>query len=467
MRRLALSSLATLLAACSAACTTLGGATPPRPALPQQVRADPSHFVVVTVSNEARPLPTRPGATPRGYDAANPYGVTIGASTAVRALEHDYGLTQVSAWPITTLGVHCIVFRVPPASTPDGVIAQLRHDPRVESAQALNQFATEAQEPAPPSHNAALQVQSSLRSLAVLEAHRWSRGAGVRIAVIDTGMDFEHPDLRDRVIERRNFVDTDEARFKLDRHGTEIGGVIAALADDNVGIVGVAPEAHLLALKACWQVVGDAARAVCNSFTLAQALEAAILERVDIVNLSLAGPPDALLTRLIHTGIQRGILFVGAVAPQGAGGEFPAAVDGVLAAQSAEDGAADTRYLLAPGHDVLTLLPGGGWDFASGSSLAAAEVSGTLALLLAERPRLRAPEAHGILVRTSSHTPGASGRPLTSINACAALAEVLRQSCAVDTGEVASPRQPQTDAARERLLQAVPPTVKPSTRSVG
>jgi hypothetical protein len=432
-------ALAVLLAAACAAQTEAQRAPP----LPSPVRSDPGHYVVVTVANESHTVASHPGSTPHGYDATAHYGVTGAASATVRALEHDYGLSEVSAWPIMSLRVHCIVFRVPANGTPESMMTRLAHDPRVESVQPLNEFTTEAAQDShynDPYHG----LQVTMRTLAVSEAHRWSRGAGVRVAIIDTGVDFEHPDLKERVLARRNFVDGDDEKFRRDRHGTEVAGVIAADADNEAGIVGVAPEARLIALKACWQVPGDgAARAVCNSFTLAQALEAAILARVNIVNMSLAGPADPLLARLVARGMEAGILFVGAVAPPGIRAGFPAGVDGVLAVEAAEESTGDPRHLLAPGHEVLTLVPGGHLDFASGSSFAAAEVSGTLALLVSARPGLTASEAQRILARTEKRIETDSGA-LTSIDACEAVAAASQHnSCAALMDPVATTKSPQ------------------------
>jgi subtilisin family serine protease len=205
-----------------------------------------------------------------------------------------------------------------------------------------------------------------------------------------------------------------------------VAGVIAADADNQVGIVGVAPEAQLLAFKSCWQAGAGSGRALCNSFTLAQALEAALLAGVDIVNLSLSGPADPLLTRLVRKGIERGILFVGAVAPSGVEGGFPGEVSGVLPVASAEGGRHTGRTLLAPGHEILTLVPGGRYDFASGNSFATAQVSGTLALVLAARPGVNAQQAHRLLAETSRSIASTQGR-MISVNACAALAGALNR----------------------------------------
>jgi subtilisin family serine protease len=259
----------------------------------------------------------------------------------------------------------------------------------------------------------------------------------VRVAVIDTGMDYEHPDLQGRVAVRRNFVDGDDGAFRQDRHGTQVGGIIAATADNKVGIVGIAPESQLLALKACWQSSGAAPYAVCNSFTLAEALEAALAAHADVVNLSLAGPSDPLLSRLIRRGLDQGILFVGAVAPAQMHAGFPTDVAGVLAVESSEDAAPDSTHLRAPGHEVLTLLPGGRCDFASGSSLATAEVTGTLALVRAALPRLSAPQAQQLLARTSQSVATENGS-MVSVNACAAVADALRTQCNAPAGAVAA-----------------------------
>ena len=406
-------------------------------------RADAAHLIVVTLRNDVRAQTAHAGATPRGYEDAGQYGVTGQASRQVHALEHDYHLRSVSAWPIASLQVHCVMFRLPGGVDRTRMIAQLAQDQRVESVQPLNQFtALGSGMPSPPAPTdaAALpyndpyaHLQGSLRQLGIVQAHQRSRGAGVRVAVIDTGLDYGHPDLQQRVIQRRNFVDDDEPAFRADVHGTEVTGVIAAVANNGIGIVGIAPEARVIALKACWQAAPDSA-AVCNSFTLAQALEAALVAHADIVNMSLAGPTDPLLTRLVQAGARQGTLFVAAV-PPGAARSFPADLDAVLAVEAA--GPVTTPgHLAAPARDVLTLTPGGHYDFASGSSLAAAEVSGILALMLSERHHLTAGEARDILTRSIRPIVTAGGL-LMSVDACAAIAPDPHSSRSTDARDLA------------------------------
>jgi len=413
-------------------------------ALPAQARDDPARFVVITVRNEPQPAVATPGSTPRGYGAGAVYGVSAGARAVTHALERDYRLQEVSAWPIESLRVNCIVARVPALTARSALIAQLQRDTRVESVQPLNEFTAQSAantEPAPglgppPSDRRSyFALQANLRELEVLQAHRLSQGAAVRIAIIDTGVDYQHPDLRGRIIAQRDFVAGD-GEFTGDRHGTAVAGVIAATADGGLGVLGVAPESRLIALKACWPLPQNAAEAACNSFTLAQALQAAISAHVDVVNLSLAGPPDPLLARLIRYGMQHGIIYVGAVAPPDSRGvnTFPADIPGVLGVQCAEDAAQSaSRHLLAPGHGILTLVPGGHYDFASGSSLATAEVTGIVALLLADGRRLPQARIEQILTRSSRRLDTPAG-VLTSVDACAAVADALARAGCEATG---------------------------------
>ena len=225
-----------------------------------------------------------------------------------------------------------------------------------------------------------------------------------------------------------NFVDADERQFQRDRHGTEIAGIIAAVANNREGIVGVAPAAHLLLFKACRQLKSDDDAARCNSFTLAQALVAALDSGAQVVNLSLGGPPDPLLSGLIREGVRRGVLFVGVAASEPAG-ETQGFMHqpGVLEVASSETRYAPRSALFAPGREILTLLPGKRYDFVSGGSIATAQVSGVVALLLAKKAGLTAADAYRLLRNTSAESEEAGG-PV--IDACAAMVSLVgRGSC--------------------------------------
>jgi hypothetical protein len=382
-------------------------------------------IIAAVASDSAAPL-NHAGSTPRGYDAVSGYGPSPSARRQMRAVEQDYDLHEVTAWPILPLHMHCAVLELPEGADRDRVLAALSRDERIKLAQPVQSFATRTEAYNDPY----VGLQRGFQQMDVADAHPWSRGDGVRVAIIDTGVDTQHPDLLGNVAVAANFVDSDAAQFRRDRHGTEIAGVIAALANNHEGIVGVAPGARLLVFKACAQLQPDADAARCNSFTLARALVAALDAHVQVVNLSLAGPADELLRDLIREGSRRGILFVGADAPELAGNDAGFLhQSAVIEVASSGSEAHSQSALFAPGREVLTLLPGGHYDFASGNSIATAHVTGVVALLLAKNPDFTAANVHKLLRDTSARE---------SVDACAAIVTVVgRGSCALAQGRLA------------------------------
>lgn len=350
------------------------------------------------------------------------------------AVAADFRLERVDGWPMQSLGLRCTVFEVEPGTPVDAVIASLEADERVESAQRMQEFTVQESGGSGGWDDPYLYLQGSLDDLGVTRAHRWATGRGVRIAVVDTGIDVEHPDLRGQTIEVRNFISAGAGAS--DRHGTAVAGVIASVAGNRMGIVGVAPGARLLALQACAQRNGDG-RGTCTSFSLARALDHAIAAGSDVVNISLGGPRDPLLARLVGKAIERNIVVVAARGDDPAQALFPADLPGVISVGSARS-PATAGQLTAPGRDVLTLVPPDGYDYLSGSSIAAAHVTGIVALLLERDSRLRTSDIEPLLVRTSR--PAGQGGPddRMVMNACDALAEL---SSAVHCNENASPER--------------------------
>jgi hypothetical protein len=421
-----------------AGCSSVGARAAEDDAAPG-MRSNPERYILVTVDNEPSTMQTRAGATTRGYDTVVRYKVSSRARATVQELSSSYRLREVRAWPIPALKVHCVVFELPAGAEREAVLARLRGEPDVRIAQPLQTFATASSAAdSRPSSNAKLattyndpylDLQRSLQQMAIPAAHRFSRGRGVRVAVIDTGIDTRHPDLAGRIAASRNFIDRDQANFERDRHGTSVAGLIAALAGNSEGIVGVAPEVKLIVLKACWQLDDASDAAVCNSFTLAQALAAAIDARANVINLSISGPSDPLLEELVSTADRSGVVVVGAVppsgkAPAGAALAFPARAAGVIAVDTSRPRSSPSRDIPAPGDDIFTLTPEGGYGFASGISLATAQVSGVVALLLARQRDLRSEQVRALLTGATERMPTPQGE-VASLNACAALAAML------------------------------------------
>jgi hypothetical protein len=395
-------------------------------ALTDQMSRSPDHFIIAGVNNDPGVFLARAGSTPRGYDSIAAYGPGAAARQIMHSLETDYGLREVSAWPIEPLHMHCAVLEIPEGTDRSTLLTALAHDQRVILAQPLQSFATRTQDYNDPY----VGLQRGFQQMDVAHAHPWSQGEGVKVALIDTGADTEHPDLRGNIAAAANFVDADDRQFRRDRHGTEMAGVIAAIANNHEGIVGIAPAARLLLFKACWQTELNADAARCNSFTLARALVAAFDAHAQIVNLSLAGPADPLLSDLIREGLRRGVLFVGAAASDPAAGAPGLTHEpGIIEVASAGGPSTLGSVVYAPGREILTLLPGGHYDFASGDSIATAQVSGVVALLLAKNARLSAADAYRLLHDTSTYS-GIAGENGKRVDACAAVTSLVGQgSC--------------------------------------
>jgi subtilisin family serine protease len=399
------------------AAATAGAAV--SPATPAAAGSPPR--IVVAFTNQPQQAPGPAGTSARRY-AGGGYRVGQDAHLDARRVAARYALRQVASWPIRALAMHCVVYEIEGGRTAHNVLAALAHEPRVVLAEPLNEFHTLTAGTGPlaaPYNDPLYDLQTNLPALGIPAAHRRAQGEGVRIALIDTGVDSRHPDLRGRILQTRSFLTPAHRDARLLRHGTAMAGIIAAVANNHLGIVGIAPRAQLLVYEACWQLRPDDDAAVCNTFTLAQALAAALDSGTRLINLSLGGPADTLLDALVQVGLRRGVVFVGA----GAAGEsgFPTAVAGVLAA-AASEGALPPGALPAPARHVLTLRPGGDYDFESGSSVAAAELTGVVALLMSASPaRLTALRLTALLRDSGGTTPGADPPP---VNAAVALARL-------------------------------------------
>ena len=348
----------------------------------------------------------------------------------IRALQQAYPIKQISAWPLQTINLYCVLFEVTQRASPQVIARQITAEPDVDSAQIINLF----QVLSVARHEPFQHLQHGLQTLGVAGAHRIATGNNVRIAVIDSGIDIRHPELDRRVVEVQNFVDQPLHTFTRDIHGTAVAGVIAAEAGNQTGITGVAPRASLLALKACWQTRQQWGEAYCSSFSLAMAINFAVIRKAAVINLSLGGPPDIVIERLIKKAMDDGITVVAASAFDKQGRiRFPASIPGVIAVASGKrqpagllrTAASPSPQLIAPGNDILTTVPGDGYGFLSGSSLATAFVSGMAALLLEHKSDLTPTEVYVLL--NKSATPSGHGK---MINACRALALLLnKQSC--------------------------------------
>jgi subtilisin family serine protease len=337
-------------------------------------------------------------------------------------IARENGLELLDGWPMPLVGVDCFVMRLQPGQAVDSVIERVSHYREVAWSQPLQDYHTlasgRATDPLYPTQPAASEWH-------LANLHQLATGKGVTIAIIDSKVETTHPDLAGQVTVSQDFL---SARGSPpEDHGTGIAGVIGAKPDNGIGIVGVAPGARLMALRACSETRGGGS--TCDTLSLAKALQFALERGADIINMSLSGPPDRLLSTLINLGLSRRVSVVAAYDPRRASGGFPASVPGVIAVADEALPSVPEPVFRAPGKDIPTTQPGGRWYLVNGSSFAAAHVTGLLALLREER-------------RTNTRLGPIARAPTGVVDACATLVTITRScNCACAIGLAAAHRR--------------------------
>jgi subtilisin family serine protease len=354
------------------------------------VAVPPEQQILVMVQHE----PSADGA----------YGGSPERNRLARQIAQAHGLSVVDAWPMTRIGLDCFVMAVPVGHSTATAADEVSKDPNVQWAEPVAMY--EAQGGSISHNDALFAAQPAARQWHLAELHQVATGKGVKVAIIDSGIEGNHPDLAGQLSVNRNFVASRPPAFE--QHGTGVAGIIAAKADNRIGISGVAPGARVMGLRACWQV--SAARTVCDSFSVIKALYFAIDQKADVINMSISGPDNRLMRTLVDLAIERGSTIVAAFNPKLPDGGFPASVLGVIAVSDAPAGG---HVFVAPGRDIPTTQPGDKWFVVSGNSFAAAHVSGLMALLREKN-------------HSSALVTAAAGR----IDACASVNKAWSCECA-------------------------------------
>ncbi len=251
--------------------------------------------------------------------------------------------------------------------------------------------------------------------------HPLATGAGVTVAVVDSGVDRRHPQLAGRVLGGTDLLDPggDGTRDCVG-HGTGVASIIAAVPHNGSGLRGLAPAARILPVRVSEQQVVDGqgtGRTVAPG-DFARAIRWAVDNHADVVNLSVVLYADHAAVRdAVGYALARDVVVVAAVGNLHGNGDprpYPAAYEGVLGvgAIGADGVRADFSQigsyvdLVAPGSDVLMAAPGQGHHRAEGTSYATPFVAATAALLREYHPELSAEEVAGRLVSTADPAPG-------------------------------------------------------------
>ncbi len=291
------------------------------------------------------------------------------------------------------------LFRIPDERAVETVVASLSSRPDIGFAVPNNYYWLQGEARA-----LTADLQYALPKMRIPAAHAVVSGQGISVAVIDSGVDETHP-----VFKSVKLVSIDVVKRGIsgpDMHGTAITGIIAASGDT----VGIAPGATIITVRAFAPEKLGAPPAT-TSMTLARAVDEAFNRGARIFNMSFAGGRDPLLHEMIEAAYQRGAVFVAAAGNEGPGAPpaYPAAYPQVIAITATDEadrvyGQANRgSYVLAaaPGVDILAPVTGQGFDYLSGTSFAAAHVTGVIALLMERNPQLSARAVSEVLAGTA------------------------------------------------------------------
>lgn len=311
----------------------------------------------------------------------------------IAALAQRHRLTRVESQDFPLVGSRMFRWRINDNRSVETVIRQVLSGGGVQSAHPNFRFALQ--------QAGSASEQYAVAKLRLVEAHTLAKGSDVMIAVIDSGIDASHPELAGVVAASFDPLGGTAAAHA---HGTGIAGAIAA----RDRLMGAAPSARILAIRA----FGNAASgAESTSFIILRSLEFAAARGAKIVNMSFAGPRDTLIERSLAALNARGIVLVAASGNAGPKSPplYPAADRNVIAVSATDASdklfAASNRgshiAVSAPGADVLLPSPDGKYQVASGTSFAAAYVSGLAALLIERNPALKPSDVRDVLTRTA------------------------------------------------------------------
>jgi hypothetical protein len=325
-------------------------------------------------------------------------------------LARRHRLRLIGSQDVPLVGSAFSLFGITDRRSVETVRTELAADASVRSVQLNFRYVLQDQKSVSAEGDPA---QYALAKLRLPEAHALSRGANVTVAVIDSGIDVTHPELKDAIAESFDALGAKEGSKQGSHvHGTGIAGAIVS----HARLMGSAPKARILAIRA----FGAAANgAESTSFVILKSLDFAASHGAQIVNMSFAGPKDPLLERGIQAAATKGMVLVAASGNAGPKSPplYPAANPNVIAVSATD--AHDRLFpasnrgghiaLSAPGVDIFLPAPDGKYQMTSGTSFSAAYISGLAALMMERNPQLAPAELRAILTRTARDL-GAPGR---------------------------------------------------------
>lgn len=320
------------------------------------------------------------------------------SNAQVDALARRHGLRRIESQSFELIGATIGLFRIAGNKTVEAASDEFARDSAVRSVQPNFRYALQDQN---AGVNNGDPTQYARLKLRLAEAHTIADGANVTVAVIDSGVDLKHPEFAGVTITAFDALDSKEGPHA---HGTGVTGAIVS----HVRLMGSAPAAHILAIRA-FGASGKGGES--TSFVILRGFDLAASHGAQIVNMSFAGPKDAIIGRGLAALAARNIVTVAAAGNAGPKSPplYPAADASVIAvgATDAQDKllAASNRgsyiTLSAPGADLFLPAPEQKYQITSGTSFSSAYVSGLAALVLGRNPSLKPHDVRAILMKTA------------------------------------------------------------------
>jgi subtilisin family serine protease len=369
-------------------------------------------------------LPFRPLPGTRGFTGVPPTGETrfvsnemvfhVGSGVSQQTVEtvvRRLGLSAVGSQSIGLTGGTLFHFRVADGRQIADVVRALEAE-NIGTAQpnyvyTLTQDATEQDPTLAARSDTGDPGQYVVSKLRLGEVHRITTGNNVLVAVIDSAIDIKHPDLAGTVVEQFDAVGRPDAPHS---HGTGMAGAIVA----HRKLMGIAPGAKILAIHAFSPDAKESPQATTQH--ILAGLEWAIKKGARVINMSFAGPYDPMLQLAMKNAHDKGVVLIAAAGNAGPKSPplYPAADPNVIAVTATDEN--DQLFaqanqgpqvaVAAPGVNILEPAPNGGYQVTTGTSVAAAHVSGIAALLLGRNPALDPDSVNEILTSSAKNPEG-------------------------------------------------------------
>lgn len=315
------------------------------------------------------------------------------SSTSVQSFANQINAQLIKNSPI----INTAVFKTLDGMTIDGYIESLKTNPLVDYAEKNFQYTNKYTVSDPRSKE-----QNGLAIAGLAKA--WDITFGdpkVIIAVVDTGIDLTHPDLKNKIVTGYNVITQGKTPPKDDNgHGTHASGIAAADTNNKIGVAGTAPKCRLMPIKAL------DAKGSGDTFNVALGVVWAADHGARVINMSLGGPNNETLQRAIEYALAKNVVVVAAMGNDGKNKKaYPAALPGVISVGSIDfdkrrsefSNYGDWITVVAPGSQILSTLPTyeasmtefekeQGYDYLDGTSMACPMVAGLAGLILSRNP---------------------------------------------------------------------------------